>query len=156
MTFEWKKDGPFILCILCMYIPCGKTFMLISKFWLQTLTTTFDLPVILRNWKCFIAIISSQFRKARKENITTQSVASPCTPHLSMMPIVNFTFDLQNRVHPFTMVTMSAKFDEEAHNSFNRVHKLIAIHINCDLDLWPLTSKTHRVHPLIIVNMCAK
>ena len=42
-------------------------------------------------------------------DITTQSVASPRTPHSSMMPIVN-------RVHPLTMVNMSDKLDEEAHN----------------------------------------
>ena len=34
--------------------------------------------------------------------------------HYSMLPIVTFTFDLQNqyRVHPLTMVNMFAKFDE--------------------------------------------
>ena len=31
------------------------------------------------------------------KNITTQSVASPSTPYYSMMPIVTFTFDLQNQ-----------------------------------------------------------
>ena len=30
-----------------------------------------------------------------------------------------------------------------------RVHKLISIYVNCDLDLWPLT-------PLVLVNMSAK
>ena len=47
-------------------------------------------------------------------NIPTQSVASPRTPHLSM------------------------------------------IYVHCDLDLWPLTSKINRVHPLIMVDMSAK
>ena len=47
-------------------------------------------------------------------NIPTQSVASPRTPHLSM------------------------------------------IYVHCDLDLWPLTSKINRVHPLIMVNLSAK
>ena len=52
---------------------------------------------------------------------------------------------------------MSAKFDEEAQNGLvYRVHKLISIYVNCDLDLCPLTSKIHRVHPRIIVNMSAK
>ena len=60
--------------------------------------------------------------------------------------------------HPLTMANMYAKFDEEAHNGsvFYRVHKLISIYVNCDLDLWPLTSKINRVHPLVIVNMSAK
>ena len=56
------------------------------------------------------------------------------------------------------MVNMSAKFDKEMHKGFSlyRVHKLISIYVHCDLDLWPLTSKINRVHPLIIVNMTAK
>ena len=37
-----------------------------------------------------------------------------------------------------------------------RLHKLISIYLHCDLDLWPLTSKINRVHPLIMVNMSAK
>ena len=37
-----------------------------------------------------------------------------------------------------------------------RLHKLISIYLHCDLDLWPLTSKINRVHPLIMVNMYAK
>ena len=36
------------------------------------------------------------------------------------------------------------------------VHKLISIYVHCDLDLWPLTSKINRVHPLVMVNMSAK
>ena len=56
------------------------------------------------------------------------------------------------------MVNMSAKFDEEAHKRFSlhRVHKLISIYVNCDLDLWPLTFKINRVHPLMMANMYAK
>ena len=34
--------------------------------------------------------------------------------------------------------------------------KLISIDVQCDLDLWPLTSKINRVHPLITVNMSCK
>ena len=50
-------------------------------------------------------------------NITTQSVASPRTPHLSMITNVAFTFDLlPPKSIGFTMVNKSAKFDEEAHN----------------------------------------
>ena len=36
------------------------------------------------------------------------------------------------------------------------VHKLISIYVHCDLDLWPLTSKINRVHPLTIANMSTK
>ena len=36
------------------------------------------------------------------------------------------------------------------------VHKRISIYANCDPDLWHPTSKTNRVHPLIMVNMSAK
>ena len=47
-----------------------------------------------------------------------QSVASPHTPHLSMIPIMTFTFELRlPKSIVFTMVNMSAKFDEEALNS---------------------------------------
>ena len=52
---------------------------------------------------------------------------------------------------------MSATYDEEAHNglvSMNRVNKLISILVN--LDLWALTSKINRVHPLFMANMSAK
>ena len=89
-----------------------------------------------------------------------------------------------NRVHPLIMVNMSSKFDKEICNgvdsiAFTRsthgqtdgttepqqrcagislycVHKLISIDVHCDLDLWPLTSKINRVHPLIMVNMSSK
>ena len=55
------------------------------------------------------------------------------------------------------MASMSAKFDEEAHNdSLYRVHKLISTYVNCDLDLWPLTFKINWIHPLVIVNLSAK
>ena len=40
--------------------------------------------------------------------------------------------------------------------SLKCVHKLISIHVNCDLDLWPLTSKIKRVHPLTMANTYAK
>ena len=111
------------------------------------------------------------------------------------------------RIHPLTMINITAKFDAEIHNglisfvftslscymsivtltfdlwppksigsilsscltslpslikqntqrlSFYHVHKLISIYVHCDLDLWPLTSKINRVHPLTMANMCAK
>ena len=40
--------------------------------------------------------------------------------------------------------------------SLYRIHKLISIYVNCDIDLWHLTSEINRVHPLVIVNMSAK
>ena len=49
-------------------------------------------------------------------DITTQSVASPRTPHMSMITIVTFSFQLwPPKSIGFTMVNMPAKFDEEAH-----------------------------------------
>ena len=55
---------------------------------------------------------------------------------------------------------MSAKFDEDAHNdlviSIYHVHKVISIHVHCDLELCPLISKINRVHPLTMVYMSAK
>ena len=55
------------------------------------------------------------------------------------------------------MIYMSAKFTEETHNSLVSImFTIILIHVNCDLDLWPLTFKINRVHPLNIVNMSAK
>ena len=56
------------------------------------------------------------------------------------------------------MVNMFAKSDKEIHNGLSLycVHKLISIDVHCDLDLWPLTSKFNRVHPLITDNMFAK
>ena len=50
------------------------------------------------------------------------------------------------------MTNMSAKFDEEAHNSLI----YIIFHILCQLLPWPLTSKINGVHPIAIVNMSAK
>ena len=64
------------------------------------------------------------------------------------------------------MANMYAKFDGEAHNGlvsilftslFTYITYIIYItSVNCDLDLWPLTSKINTVHPLIITNMSAK
>ena len=89
-------------------------------------------------------------------NITTQSVASPRTPHLLKIPIMTFTFE---RWPPksigFTMVNMSAKFDKEAHNGLVCIRFTAFSHTS---PLWPwrLTSKINRVHPLTMVNMSAK
>ena len=54
------------------------------------------------------------------KNITTQSVASPRPPTLFNdahrdLHLWHVTSKI-NRVHPLTMVNMSAKFDKEAHN----------------------------------------
>ena len=57
------------------------------------------------------------------------------------------------------MVNMSAKFDQEVHNGLVAIvftSSFPYISIDCDLDLWPLTSKINRVHPLTMVNMSAK
>ena len=55
------------------------------------------------------------------------------------------------------MANLYAKYGGEAHNGLVcLVHKLISMYVNCDLDLWPLTSKINTVHPIIIVNMSAK
>ena len=56
------------------------------------------------------------------------------------------------------MANMSAKFDHEAHNSLVAIvyTSLLSIYVHCDLDLWPLSSKINRVHPLTMVNMSAK
>ena len=59
------------------------------------------------------------------------------------------------------MVNMAANFNEEAHIvNFKSLLclQLISIHthVNCELDLWPLTYKTNGVHPLTMANMSAK
>ena len=47
-----------------------------------------------------------------------QSIASLHTPHLSMISIMTFTFELwPPKSIGFTMVNMYAKFNEEAQNS---------------------------------------
>ena len=74
-------------------------------------------------------------------NITTQSVASPCTPHLSMMPIVTLTFEAwPPKSIWFTMVNMSAKFDEEAQNTLVcKFHSLFPYlsTVTLTFGLWP-------------------
>ena len=91
-----------------------------------------------------------------KANITTQSVASPRTPHLSMITILTFTFELwPPKSIGFTMVNMSAKFHEEAHNGFVCIRFTAYFH-TCPLWPWPLTSKINRVHPCTKVNISAK
>ena len=75
-----------------------------------------------------------------KENITTQSVASPRTPNLSMITIVTFTFEpWPPKSIGFTMVNMSAKFDVEAHNGLVSIRFKVYLHI-CPLWPWPMTS----------------
>ena len=91
-------------------------------------------------------------------NITTESVASPRTPNLSMIPIVTFMFKLwPPKSIGFTSITykMSVKFDEEGHNGFVCI-RFTAYYHACPLWPWPLTSKINRVHPLTMVNMSAK
>ena len=123
------------------------------------------------------------FGMEQKMNITTQSVASPRTPHLSMILIVTFTFELwPPKSIGFTMVNMSAKFDQEAHDGLVCIWFTAYFH-TCSLWPWPLTSDlqnwvhpltrvkfpylsivtltfdlwpSNRVHPLIMVNRSAK
>ena len=74
--------------------------------------------------------------------MTTQSVASPRTQHLSKIPIVTFTFELwPPKSIGFTMVTykMSAKFDEEGHNGLVCIG-FTAYYHTCQLWPWPMTS----------------
>ena len=55
------------------------------------------------------------------------------------------------------MANMSAKFDEKSHNGLvSIVFTNLFPYVIYDLDLWFLTSKIKRVHPLVIVNMSAK
>ena len=55
------------------------------------------------------------------------------------------------------MAKMSAKFDEKAHNGLaSIVFTSLFPYVYCDLDLWPLTSKINRVHPLTMANLYAK
>ena len=65
-----------------------------------------------------------------------------------------------NWVHPLTMDNMPAKVQWRGTQCLSpyRVHKLISIHVHvtCELDLWPLTYKINRVHPLTMANMSAK
>ena len=53
------------------------------------------------------------------------------------------------------MVNMFAKFDEEAHRCLVFI-VFTSLFPYSDLNLWPVTSKFNRVHPLIMVNMSAK
>ena len=100
------------------------------------------------------SLCAAMLRKG--QNITTQSVASPRTPHLSMIPIMTFTFELRPpKSIGFTMVNMSAKFDEEAPNGLDCIRFTAYFH-TCPLWPWPLTSKIKRAHHLTMVNIFAK
>ena len=101
------------------------------------------------SFRFFLAVFIEKFQKIRylnymrRGNITTQSVASPRTPHLSMITNLTFTFDLwPPKSIGFTMVNMSAKFDEEAHNGlvcirFTAYFHTCSLYVLYDLDLWP-------------------
>ena len=72
------------------------------------------------------------------------------------MTIVTFTFELwPPKSIGFSMVNMSAKFDEEEHNGFVCIRFTAYCH-TCPLWPWPLTSKINRVHPLTKVHISAK
>ena len=89
----------------CPIILQGWTLNL--QIWLQSVVLQL---LICTVWLLFWCKIS--------KNITTQSVACPHTQHLSMMPIVAFTFDLwpPKSIEIILSPWFSAKFDEEAHN----------------------------------------
>ena len=77
------------------------------------------------------------------------------------MSIVTLTFDLwPSKSIGFILSTWLSVCQDWSRStqrfSCYRVHKLISIYVHCDLDLWPLTSKINRVHPVIMVNMSAK
>ena len=98
-------------------------------------------------------------RELRKKNITTQSVASPPAHPTFVNDAYRWpwplTCHLQNQLSSsLTMVNMPAKLSLYMYS----VHNLISIHlqVNCELDLWPLTCKINRVHPLTVANMSAK
>ena len=62
-----------------------------------------------------------------------------------------------NRVLRLITVNMYAKFDEEAYNGLvSIVFTSLSIHVNRDLELWPVTPEINRVHPLKKANMSAK
>ena len=74
-----------------------------------------------------------------------------------MIPIMTFAFKLWLLISiGFTMVNMSAKFDEETHNGLVCLGFTAYFCVHCNLDLWPLTSKINRAHPLTLANMAAK
>ena len=76
-----------------------------------------------------------------------------------MMPILTFNYDLwppksiEFIASPW-LTCLPSSMKKHIWFSQKYVHKLISIHVNCDL--WPLTSKIKRVHPLTMANMYAK
>ena len=80
--------------------------------------------------------------ESKTKNIITQSVASPRTPHMSMIPIVlvTLTFEMwPPKSIWFTMGNMSAKFEEEAQNALVCIRFTAYFHIYPWWP-WPLTS----------------
>ena len=123
--------------------------------YLKTVEDTQNLITLQKGLKERIPnyILQNQF-KCR--NITTQSVASPRIPHLAIIPIMSFIFELwPPKSIWFTKVNMSAKFDEETHSSLFCIG-FTAYICTCPLWPWPLTSKINRVDPLNMVNISAK
>ena len=88
-------------------------------------------------------------------------VAIVFTSLFPYMSIVTLTFDLwPPKLIEFILLPwltcLPSLIKKYTMFSFYCVHKLISIYVHCDHDLWPLTSKINRVHPLIMVNMSAK
>ena len=92
-------------------------------------------------WTPWMCHFFSPQKLIHTKNITTQSVASPRTPHLSMITIVTFTFELwPPKSIGFTMVNMSAKSGEEAHNGLVSIRFSLFSYlspVNLTFDLWP-------------------
>ena len=77
------------------------------------------------------------------------------------MSIVTLTFDLwpSKSIGPILspwLTSLPSLMKKYTRFSLYCVHKFISIYVHCDLDLWALTSKINRVHPLTMVNMSAK
>ena len=84
-------------------------------------------------------------------------VASPRTQNLTMLSIVTRISAVTSkiyRVHPLAMVTLSAKFDEEAHNSLGSIvfTSLFPYMFIVTLNVWPVTSKINKACSLTMVN----
>ena len=78
--------------------------------------------------------MSAKFYQEKHNSVVAIVFTSLFPYTIRYLSIVTLTSKI-NRVHPLTMVIISAKFDKEIHNGLvYRVHKFISI-FRCDLDL---------------------
>ena len=121
---------------------------------MSIVTLTFDLQ-INRVQPLTMVNMSAKFDK----EIHNGLVSTLFTSLFPYMSIVTLTFDLQNQYgwssHHGLYVCQVWSWSSQWFCHYG-VHKLISIYVHCDLDLWPLTFKINRVHPLTMVNMSAK